>query len=163
MITILRRRVASNIWVTTLKVKVTVWPCRKIVIGPLLRDLKWDFTTISQKWSPYWDNVSLATFGLFLHFELCLLHNTYTTRGIPSCVQNLFGEHHPVLPALAFFLLSTSIESFWSIILSKREGKNQSSERQYTFSEGNTFLLNGNYTSIDIFWYCIDSYETVKI
>jgi len=31
MITILRKRVAGNISVTTLKVKVTAWPCRKIV------------------------------------------------------------------------------------------------------------------------------------
>jgi len=34
MITILRRRVARNIWVATLKVRVTAWPCIKIVFGP---------------------------------------------------------------------------------------------------------------------------------
>jgi len=34
MIIILRRRVAYNIWVATLKVKVTAWPCCKIVSGP---------------------------------------------------------------------------------------------------------------------------------
>jgi hypothetical protein len=34
MITILRRRVARNIWVATLKVKVTAWPCTKIMSGP---------------------------------------------------------------------------------------------------------------------------------
>jgi hypothetical protein len=34
MITILRWPVACNIWVATLKVKVTAWPCRKIVSGP---------------------------------------------------------------------------------------------------------------------------------
>jgi hypothetical protein len=110
--------------------------------------LKLDFTTISQKWSPYWDGVSRATFGslpwmsrsqhdlaaksyrpitllfevgfykyftemitilrrrvarkfgLFFHFELGLWHYSDTTRGISSCVQNLFGEHHPVQPAL---------------------------------------------------------------
>jgi hypothetical protein len=44
--------------------------------------------------------VLCTIFGLFLHFELCLWHNSDTTRGIPSCVQNLFGEHHPVQPAL---------------------------------------------------------------
>jgi len=33
MITILRRRVASNIWVATSKVKVTAWPCSKILSG----------------------------------------------------------------------------------------------------------------------------------
>jgi len=34
MITILRLRVAYNIWVATFKVKVTAWPCSKIVPGP---------------------------------------------------------------------------------------------------------------------------------
>jgi hypothetical protein len=34
MITILRRRVARKIWVATLKVKVTAWPCSNIVSGP---------------------------------------------------------------------------------------------------------------------------------
>jgi len=34
MITILRRRVTRNIWVATLKVNVTAWPCSKIVSGP---------------------------------------------------------------------------------------------------------------------------------
>ena len=33
MIAILRRHVARNIWVATLKVKVTAWPCIKIVSG----------------------------------------------------------------------------------------------------------------------------------
>jgi hypothetical protein len=91
MITILNRLVACNIWVATLKVKVTAWPCSKIMSGPKLHYLKSDFTTISQKWSPYWGNVSCTTFGFFLHFELCLWHNFDTTRGIPSCVQHLFG------------------------------------------------------------------------
>jgi len=63
MITILRRRVACNIWSATLKVKVTAWPCSKIVSGPQLCYLKSDFKTITQKWSPYWDDVSRATFG----------------------------------------------------------------------------------------------------
>ena len=47
MITILRQRVACNIWVTTLKAKVTAWPCSKIVSG--LCDLKSDFTTTFDK------------------------------------------------------------------------------------------------------------------
>jgi len=34
MISILRRRVANNIWVATLKVKVTAWPCSNNVSGP---------------------------------------------------------------------------------------------------------------------------------
>ena len=34
MITILRRRVARNIWVATLKVKVTAWHCSNIMSGP---------------------------------------------------------------------------------------------------------------------------------
>jgi len=33
MITILRRRVTRKIWVATLKVKVTTWPCSNIVSG----------------------------------------------------------------------------------------------------------------------------------
>ena len=33
MITILRRRVARKIWIATLNVKVTAWPCSKIVSG----------------------------------------------------------------------------------------------------------------------------------
>jgi len=57
MITILRRRVASNIWVATLKVKVTAWPCSKNVSRPQLGNLKSDFTTILQKWSLDWDVV----------------------------------------------------------------------------------------------------------
>ena len=63
MINILRRRVTHNIWVTTLKVKVTALSCSKIVSGPLLCYLKLDFENISKKWSPYWDDVSCATFG----------------------------------------------------------------------------------------------------
>jgi len=50
MITILRRRAASKIWVATVKVKVTAWPCSKIVSGPQLCYMKSDFTNISQKW-----------------------------------------------------------------------------------------------------------------
>jgi len=49
MITILRRRVACNIWVATLKVKVKAWPCIKIMSGPLLCYLKSDLTTTFEK------------------------------------------------------------------------------------------------------------------
>jgi hypothetical protein len=63
MITILRRRVARNIWVATLKFKVTPWPWTKIVSGQYLGYLMSDFTTISQKWSPYWDDVLHTPFG----------------------------------------------------------------------------------------------------
>jgi len=62
-ITILRRRVVRNIWVTNLKVKVSAWLCSKIVSGPLLCYWKSDFKIISQKWSPYWDDMSYETFG----------------------------------------------------------------------------------------------------
>jgi hypothetical protein len=108
MITILNRHATCNIWVPTLKVKVMSWPCSKIMSGALLCYLKSDFTTISQKWSQYWDNVLCTIFGLFLHLELFLWHNSDTTRGIPSCFQNLIGEHHPVQPALVFI-----IKCFW--------------------------------------------------
>ena len=53
MITILRRCVANNIWVFTLKVKVTAWPCSKIMSGQYLCYLKSYFKTVSQKWSLY--------------------------------------------------------------------------------------------------------------
>jgi hypothetical protein len=36
------------------------------------------------------------------HFELCLGHNSETTKDILFYVQNLVGEHHPVQPALVF-------------------------------------------------------------
>jgi len=38
-------------------------PCSNIVSGSYLSYLKLDFKTISQKWSPYWDDVSHARFG----------------------------------------------------------------------------------------------------
>jgi len=66
MITILIRRVAYNIWVPTLKIKVTARPCSKIMSSQKLFYLKSDFETISQKWSLYWDDVSHTTFGLLL-------------------------------------------------------------------------------------------------
>jgi len=63
MTTMLKRCVAHNIWVLTLKVKVTAWPCSTIVSSPYLCFLKSDFKNISQKWSPYWDDVSRAIFA----------------------------------------------------------------------------------------------------
>jgi len=49
---------------TTLRlVNVTAWPWRKIVSGVNLCYLKPDLKTISQKWSPYCDDVSRARFG----------------------------------------------------------------------------------------------------
>jgi len=60
---LLRRCLARNIWVATLKVKVPVWPWSKIVSGPWFHYLKSDFKTISQKWSPFWDDVLYARFG----------------------------------------------------------------------------------------------------
>jgi hypothetical protein len=67
-------------------VKVTAWPCSKIVFGLLLCYLKSDITTISQRWSPYWIAVSHATFGVLpwrsrsqhdLAALLCLAHNFF--------------------------------------------------------------------------------------
>jgi len=49
MVTILRQLVACNIWVATLKAKVTAWPCTKIVSGPELCYFKSDFTTTFDK------------------------------------------------------------------------------------------------------------------
>jgi hypothetical protein len=54
-------------------------------------------------------NSALPKFGAialcsFLHVELCPGHNSQTTRDINKkyffCVQNLFGEHLPLNPAL---------------------------------------------------------------
>jgi len=111
MITILRRRVTRNIWVHTLKVKVTarlaakscpahnfvIWSrisklfhrndhhiettCRAQYLGryligqghsislqqnrvrPITSLFKVGFRKYFTEWSPYWDDVSLATFG----------------------------------------------------------------------------------------------------
>jgi len=46
MITILRWRVTRRIWDATLKVKVTAWPCSKIVSSQYLCNLKSDFENI---------------------------------------------------------------------------------------------------------------------
>jgi len=101
MITILRRRVARNIWVATLKVKVTTWPCSKIVSGQLLRYFKSDFETNSQKWSPYWDNVSQVTFGSLpwrsrsqhdLAAKLCPAHNFVIWSRISKILYR--NDHH---------------------------------------------------------------------
>jgi len=91
----------GNIWVATLKVKVTAWPWIKIVSAPLLRYLKSDFKTISQKWSAYGDNVSRARFGLLpwrsrsqhdLAINSCPPHNLV----IWSRILQLFhrNDHH---------------------------------------------------------------------
>jgi len=49
MITILRQCVSCNIWVATLKARVTTWPCSNIVSGQKLCYLKSDFTTSFDK------------------------------------------------------------------------------------------------------------------
>jgi hypothetical protein len=54
--------------------------------------------------------VTLSSLSLeLLHFELCLWHNSETTRGILFCVQNLFEEHQPVLVFYAVCLLISPI------------------------------------------------------
>jgi len=84
MIAILRQHVAHNFKVALLKVKVTAWPWRKIVSGVYLCYLKSDLKTISKKWSPYCDDVSLQDLGrvlegqghsMTLHQKSCLPHN----------------------------------------------------------------------------------------
>jgi len=101
MVTILRRRVAHNIWVATLKVKVTAWPCSKIVSGQQVCYLKLDFQNISHEWSPYWDDVSRTTFGLLplrsrsqhdLAAKSCPAHNFV----IWSRISKIFhrNDHH---------------------------------------------------------------------
>ena len=101
MTTMLRRRVARNIWVPTLKVKVTARPCSKFVSGPWHCYLKSDFENISQKWSPYLDDVSHATFGSlpwrsrlqhYLAAKSCPAHNFV----IRSRILKIFhrNDHH---------------------------------------------------------------------
>jgi len=85
MVSIFRRRVAHNIWVAKLKVKVTAWPCSKIVSGQLLCYLKLDFKNISQKWPPYWDDVSRSTFEL-----LPLRSRSQHDLATKSCLANNF-------------------------------------------------------------------------
>jgi len=108
MITILRRRVAYNICVDTLKVKVTAWSCSKIVSAQWLCYLKSDFTAFSQKWSPYWDDVSCTTFGSLpwramqqhdIAAKSCLAHNLV----ILSPILQLFhrNDHHIEMPCHA--------------------------------------------------------------
>jgi len=101
MITILGQCVTRNIWVTTLKVKVTGWPCSKIVSGPQLCYVKSDFTNISQKWSPFWDDVSHATFGSLpwrsrsqddLAAKSCLAHNFVIWSSILKLLHR--NDHH---------------------------------------------------------------------
>jgi len=70
--------------------------CPEFVSGQYIHYLKSDFKTISQKWSPYRDDVSRATF-------LALPWRSRSQHFIDKLhlwVQNLFGEHHPVCPAL---------------------------------------------------------------
>jgi len=88
----------AQIWIATLKAKVTAWPCSKIVSGPWLRYLKSDFKTISQKWLPYWDNVSSATFKSLclsvspsLTFS-CLLHITLVLLRIFTKLIQMSGS-----------------------------------------------------------------------
>jgi len=119
MITIMRLRVARNIWVATLKVKVTAWPCSKIVSGPKLCYLKSDFETISQKWSPYWDDVSRATFRLLpwrprsqhdLAAKSCLAQNfVIWCRILQLLLTNYFSVSNTY---------SGSITGFWPALLS---------------------------------------------
>jgi len=113
MITMLRRCVAHNIWVATLKVKVTVWPFSKIVFSPLLCDFKSNFTTISHKWSPYWDNLSHATFGLLpwrprsqhdLAAKLCLAQNFVIWSWIlQQLLTNYFSVSNTYLGSITRF------------------------------------------------------------
>ena len=64
MTTMLRRRVARNIWVPTLNVKIKAWPFRKKCLRPITLLFEINLKTISNKWSPYWDDVSSAIFRL---------------------------------------------------------------------------------------------------
>ena len=77
--------------------------------------------TISQEWSPYWDNVLHATFWvatlkakvtawpcskIMSGPKLCYLKSDFTTTfdKLLLCVQYLFWEHYPVLTGSCFLL-----------------------------------------------------------
>jgi len=101
MITILRWRVASKIRVATLNVKVTAWPCSKIVSTPLLGYLKSGFTNITQKWSLYWADVLCTTFRSLpwrsrlqhdLEAKSCPAHNFVIWSWILKRVHR--NDHH---------------------------------------------------------------------
>ena len=92
----LRRRVARNIWSPTLKVKVTARPCSKIVFGSLLCYLKSDFDNISQKWSPYWDDVSHGNLGRYLEGQghiMTLQQNRTLLCYLKSDFENILHVH----------------------------------------------------------------------
>jgi len=92
----------------------SITPCSKIVSDPLLCYLKSDFTTFSQKWSPYWDDVSRTTFGLIpwrswskhdLAAKFCLAHYFV----IWSQILQLFhkNDHHIEVPCRHNIWVST--------------------------------------------------------
>jgi len=96
-----KRTQLFNIWVTTLKVKVTAWPWSEIMSGPSLCYFKSDSKTTSQKWSPYWDNISRAIFGSLplrsrsqhdLEAKLCPAHNFVLWGQILKLLHR--NDHH---------------------------------------------------------------------
>ena len=110
MITILRQCVACNIWVATLKAKVTAWPFSKILSGPKLY-LKSDFTTT-------FDKLLLCVQYLFVehflvptgsccilfHYKILLFIYLFTKQLIRrsytcpfNCTNQLHLYHHSVL------------------------------------------------------------------
>jgi len=95
MITIFGWHVSRNILVATLKVKGTTWPCSKIVSGPKLWHLKSHFNTISQKWSPYWEAVSQATF-----WSLPWRSRVQHDLAAKSCPAQNFDIWSPILKLL---------------------------------------------------------------
>ena len=136
MIIILGRRVMCKIWVATLKVKVTAWPCIKIVsdfwslilklfyrndqhkevtcheqhlgryvegqghsmtlqqnrVRSITLLLEVRFTTISQKWSPYWDDMTCATF-----WSLPWRSRSQHALALKSCPAHNFIIWSPIL------------------------------------------------------------------
>jgi len=95
MITIFGWHVSRNILVATLKVKVTGWPCTKIVYGPSFCYLKLDFTIISHKWSPYSDDMSRVTF-----WSLPWRSRSQHDLAAKSCPAQNFDIWSPILKLL---------------------------------------------------------------
>ena len=79
--------------------------CSKMVSCPQLCYVKSDFTHISQKWSPYWDDVSRVTFGSLswrsrsqddLAAKSCLAHNFVIWSSILKLLHR--NDHHMEKP-----------------------------------------------------------------
>jgi len=118
MLTIFKQSVACNIWVATLKAKVTAWPCSQIVSGPKLCYLKSDFTTT-------FDKQLLCVQYLFgEHYQVptgsCLMYDTVrlsVSRRIDTKGSNSNLKLENFVSQFQTFLAHLSTKcSWWAIV-----------------------------------------------